>query len=133
MKNLPKEIILSLLQKAEQDITIYGAQALLVLPQKTKSILNLKRRLKRRGILKHRVANKMKKIKHISTAFILIVVGIALGVLPIVPGFLFAVVGYLILGIHFPALLKPLDMIVKKNKKMQDVYLRAKARVKNYL
>lgn len=75
----------------------------------------------------------MKKIKHISTAFILIVVGIALGVLPIVPGFLFAVVGYLILGIHFPALLKPLDMIVKKNKKMQDVYLRAKARVKNYL
>ena len=75
----------------------------------------------------------MKKIKHITTAVALIVVGIALGVLPIVPGFLFAIIGYLILGIHFPALLKPLDMIVKRNQKIQDVYEHAKAKVKNYL
>lgn len=75
----------------------------------------------------------MKKIKHISTAVILIVVGIALGVLPIVPGFLFAIIGYLILGIHFPILLKPLDVIVKKNKKMQKLYEHAKTKVKHYL
>ena len=75
----------------------------------------------------------MKKIKHITTAVALIVVGIALGVLPIIPGFLFAIIGYLILGIHFPGLLKPLDMIVKRNKKMQDVYEHAKAKVKKYL
>lgn len=75
----------------------------------------------------------MKKVKHISTAVILIVVGIALGVLPIVPGFLFAIVGYLILGIHFPVLLKPIDSLVAKNPKLQDVYERAKEKVKNYL
>lgn len=75
----------------------------------------------------------MKKIKHISTAIILIFIGIALGIFPIVPGFLFAIIGYLILGIHFPALLKPLDVIVKRNTRIQNIYERAKARVKNYL
>lgn len=75
----------------------------------------------------------MKKIKHISVAIILIISGIALGVLPIVPGFLFAIIGYIVLGVHFPVLLKPLDLVAKKNPKIQDVYERAKVKVKNYL
>ncbi len=75
----------------------------------------------------------MKKIKHISTAALLIIVGIALGVLPIIPGFIFAVIGYLILGIHFPILLKPLDVIVKKNHQLGKMYEHAKAKVRNYL
>ena len=64
----------------------------------------------------------MKKIKHISVAIILIISGIALGVLPIVPGFLFAIIGYLVLGVHFPILLKPIDIIAKKNSRIQDIY-----------
>ncbi len=75
----------------------------------------------------------MKKIKHISVAIILIISGIALGVLPIVPGFLFAIIGYLVLGVHFPILLKPIDIIAKKNSRIQDIYEHAKVKVKNYL
>jgi hypothetical protein len=132
-RGLLREIIPLLPQKVVRDITIYGVPVCLVLPQKTRYILVPKKRLRRKGILRHQVANKMKKIKHISTAVILIVVGIALGVLPIVPGFLFAIIGYLILGIHFPILLKPLDVVVKKNKKMQELYEHAKVKVKYYL
>lgn len=75
----------------------------------------------------------MKKVKHISAAVLLIIIGIALGLLPIVPGFLFAIIGYLILGIHFPTLLKPLDALASKNTRIQKVYEHAKEKVKHYL
>jgi|GEM_PF-2934505 len=75
----------------------------------------------------------MKKVKHISTAVFLIILGISLGILPIVPGFIFAVIGYLILGIHFPILLKPLDVLASKNYRVQKIYERAKEKVKKYI
>lgn len=75
----------------------------------------------------------MKKVKHISTAVFLIILGISLGILPIVPGFIFAIIGYLILGIHFPSLLKPLDALASKNSRVQKIYEHAKEKVRQYI
>lgn len=75
----------------------------------------------------------MKKVKHIGTAVLLIIIGIALGLLPIIPGFIFAIIGYIILGIHFPVLLRPIDAYAAKNPRIQKKYEYAKAKVRNYL
>lgn len=75
----------------------------------------------------------MKKVKHISTAVFLIIIGVVLGILPVVPGFIFAIIGYLVLGIHFPTLLKPLDVLASKNTRIQKVYKEAKEKVKKYI
>lgn len=75
----------------------------------------------------------MRKAKHIITGIFLITVGIALWVLPVLPGFVLVVVGYLLLGAYYPFLIKPLDLLMKKNTRMQKIYEQAKQRVRDFL
>lgn len=75
----------------------------------------------------------MKKMKHLVVGILLIVLGVSLWILPVLPGFVFAVVGYLLIGLHYPVLLRPLEWLASKNEYIQRAYTSARNQLSRFL
>ncbi len=84
-------------------------------------------------VLQNRFFTAMRKTKHLIFGVLLMLIGIGLWVLPVLPGFVLAIVGYLLIGIHYPKLLVPLDALARKNKRVETLYQSAKAKLTNFL
>lgn len=67
----------------------------------------------------------LKKVIHIVLGLVLVIIGVAGLILPLIHGILFLLVGLILLSFESPYVEQTLSRLAKKNKKLDDWYIRA--------
>ena len=75
---------------------------------------------------------KIKKVGLITLGVFTVIFGLIAGPLPILPGFIFILLGLLIISIEYPILAEWLEKTSRKNKKMETWYKKAIGKLEQF-